>query len=953
MRNASTRKHDGRFSALALAALLVSSAPAMAWAGEGDVNVVRGVEVRETKEGLVVEVQGSRKPTFSVFKVGQPPRLVVDLSSTDISGVDRLTKVGKRGVETILTSQFNDAGAQVGRVMIALERDVPYTVNAEGDTVVISLRTELAAAPALVAAASAEPDEGEAKAPAAREEVAERPAPAPSEAAPAATAVAKASPAPEAARPKAPAPAAKSPPAARRAARAEALPPGVVARQVDKAKRGPFGTRVQAVKVRQVGEAVVVMVRTDRPAKLIETLELVEPGRLAIDLHGLSKAPRGVDMAGVSSGAPVTGVRVGRHPNKVRIVIDGAGDRIGEYKVSRTRTGVAVRVAAAAGAPAAVAAAPSPAAPAASQPVADETQVRAISYARSGSVGRVVLAFEGAEAPRYKVTRLDARTSVLTLEGARIDPDLERSYDASAEGGQVRAVTAFAEPGGRVKIVAALARPVKNKVVLVPGGLSWEFQVSGPIPQRAVAQAPESPKVSVSTASTAAAAGLATEGAVHVASSGERARYRGRRINLEFKDIEIHNVLRFIGEVSKRNIVVADDVKGTVTLRLKNVPWDQALDLVLRAKGLDKEILGNIIRIAPADVLAKEREQRIKAKEAMRTLVALQVRLIPVNFATADSLKSQLADTLTERGSVSVDARTNSLIVKDTPEALQRAEHLVRRLDTETPQVQIESRIVEASVNFTREVGIQWGGTIGFSPATGNPTGLAFPHIVTVGGAASGGQAPTDGTSDNPSFAVNMPAPIGTNSGGGLGFVFGSAGGAAQLNLRLSAMENEGVIKTIGAPHISTMDNSQATISQGLSIPFSQVSAAGVNTTFIQAQLKLDVTPHVTADGSILMAVKVTNNQPNPQLTGANGQPSISQKEASTNVMVKDGETTVIGGIYTRQNSEGVNAVPGLSELPVVGWLFKKKSVSDQRTELLVFITPRIINREAALPSGG
>jgi len=200
---------------------------------------------------------------------------------------------------------------------------------------------------------------------------------------------------------------------------------------------------------------------------------------------------------------------------------------------------------------------------------------------------------------------------------------------------------------------------------------------------------------------------------------------------------------------------------------------------------------------------------------------------------------------------------------------------------------------------------------------------------------------------------VNMPAPIGTNSGGGLGFVFGSAGGAAQLNLRLSAMENEGVIKTIGAPHISTMDNSQATISQGLSIPFSQVSAAGVNTTFIQAQLKLDVTPHVTADGSILMAVKVTNNQPNPQLTGANGQPSISQKEASTNVMVKDGETTVIGGIYTRQNSEGVNAVPGLSELPVVGWLFKKKSVSDQRTELLVFITPRIINREAALPSGG
>jgi type IV pilus assembly protein PilQ len=198
-----------------------------------------------------------------------------------------------------------------------------------------------------------------------------------------------------------------------------------------------------------------------------------------------------------------------------------------------------------------------------------------------------------------------------------------------------------------------------------------------------------------------------------------------------------------------------------------------------------------------------------------------------------------------------------------------------------------------------------------------------------------------------------MPTPIGAGAGGGLGFIFGSAGGAANLNLRLSAAENSGTIKTISSPRVVALDNVESSIGQGVSIPFSQVSAAGVNTTFIEAKLELKVTAHVTQEGSIQMKINATNNQPNPQLTGANGQPSISRREARTEVLVKDGDTTVIGGIYTRANSESWSEVPVLSRIPVLGWLFKRKAISDQRTELLIFITPRIVNRNQSIVAAG
>jgi type IV pilus assembly protein PilQ len=308
-------------------------------------------------------------------------------------------------------------------------------------------------------------------------------------------------------------------------------------------------------------------------------------------------------------------------------------------------------------------------------------------------------------------------------------------------------------------------------------------------------------------------------------------------------------------------------------------------------------------------------------------------------------MKDRVKDVLSERGSVSTDERTNVLIVKDVQEALVRAEGLVRNLDTEIPQVLIEARIIEAGSSFNKALGVQWGGNAAFTQGTGNPTGLSFPNNVAATGGIGGGA--TTGTASAPNFAVSLPAAVGEGSGGAIGFILGSAGGAFNLNLRLTALENSGYSKTISAPKIATIDNREATIGQGISIPFSQVSASGVNTTFIEAKLELKVTPHVSADGSILLKIKASNNQANPQLTGANGQPSISKREAETEVLVKDGETTVIGGIYTRNTANSRKEVPFFSKIPVLGWFFKMKTDQDDHTELLIFITPKILNRSA------
>src|SRR5512137_59145 len=902
------RNHSQIVAGIVLAGLLAW--PLSGGAAPPGPNVIRAVEVADRDGSVEVEIRATRAPSYTVFKLQDPPRLVVDVSGGDVSGVASPVRVDRGGVASVSTAQYQDEKTSVGRVVIGLDASARYEVSPQGDTVrvkvlpgVASRHVQPPVPPAAPAVAS--------------------PAPGPLAAAPVATLA-------PAAEPPQPSP-----------APASGSDDNVVFRRVDEGNLQTTATAVTGVKVE--GDRLVVQM--NGAVGTFEVIELKDPPRVAIDLPGVQKAPR----KALPAGAGFTQVRFGRDDAKVRVVLDATDDVTGVL-VQRTAQGLSIRTAAAAAAATrapAAALAQAPAKPVIATPVpvaaiavAPPSQplasIKDLKVTQSGTTARI----EVSGRVEHAVSRPDSRTMVLTLEGARLPARLERSVDTSGVSGPLLMVSSFNQPSGKVRVVVTLRGEASDQVVETSKGLVWTV-VSGQGERHAAEEAPEVP---AAVTAQAAGFGAAAPDYALLGAPGQR-QYTGQRITLEFHDIEVRNLLRLLADVSKKNMVVADDVGGKITVSLRNVPWDQALDIVLQSKGLGKQEMGNVIRIAKYDVIAKEEAAKLEAQKNRQILLPLKVRIIPVNFSTAADLARQVKDVLTDRGTVTIDERTNVLIVKDTQEALARAEGLVRSLDTETPGVLIESRIVEAASNFNQALGIQWGGNFGFSPATGNPLPVQFPNTMTGTGAA--GQSPNQGNQSTPNYAVNLPAAIGQGSGGGIGMVFGSANGAFNLNLRLTALERKGMLKTISAPKVATLDNKEATISQGTSIPFSQVSASGVNTTFVEALLELKVTPHVTAYGSILMKIKATNNKPDPSLTGANGQPSITKRQAETTVLVKDGDTTVIGGIYTRATSSTTNSVPFLGDIPILGFFFKNKSETDDHTELLIFITPRVLNRQS------
>jgi type IV pilus assembly protein PilQ len=880
-----------------------------AWAA--DLNALQNLQVEKTTDGARVLVEGSRAPTFTVFRLGEPDRLVVDLSSADASGISGHHD-GAGPVSGVVAKQFADDKSSVGRVLVALDHAAGYDVHAVGNQVVIAVQNEKAAAKAEEKPAAASAPEAKV------------------EAAPAKTVIAAA-------------PAANSdePKVVEADARAVSHPAHAITQ---------IATR---------GHQLTLT--SDGALAKYELLELNDPPRLALDVYGVALKAHAHDtqLTGVKE------LRAGAHPDKVRLVLDLAEAGLSHH-VQFTAHGLSLTLGeqapaiakAAKAEPAKVAVAPASeksddAAEAeidgqkvalsetAPLPVKEvkavakrAVEVEDIKFSDRADGGEVAMKLSGDAA--WKLERPDGQSAVVTLDAAKLPKRLERSLDTSSLDTPVKMVSAFAVPGDaqKVRLVVSAASALDAQIVKTDAGLTLKLS-----------SALAKPEVVAVNQETAAAATDAVTYAVEGQAKGGH--YVGQRVNFEFKDIDIHNLIRIIAEISKRNIVVADDVSGKVTIRLRNVPWDEALELILRSKGLGQERIGNIIRVAPLKTLETEAASRAARQKAMHDNAPLEVQLIPVNFATGADMSSRVKEVLSDRGTVSVDARTNVLIVRDVGPNVQRARELVQALDTQTPEVLIESRIVEANTTFARQIGVQWGGFGQLATATGNATGLAFPNTVRVGGGSPTGTAPTNGISDTPNFAVNLPAAVGAGSGGAIGFVFGSAGGALQLNLRLSALENEGVVKTISAPKVTTLDNVTARISQGVQIPYSQTSAAGVNTAFQQAVLQLEVTPHITQSGAVLMNIHAENSQPDPSNTGANGQPAIQKKEAQTQVLVNDNDTTVIGGIYVRRGASATAMVPFLGRLPLLGFFFRSNTETESRQELLIFITPRIVNRQA------
>jgi len=418
-------------------------------------------------------------------------------------------------------------------------------------------------------------------------------------------------------------------------------------------------------------------------------------------------------------------------------------------------------------------------------------------------------------------------------------------------------------------------------------------------------------------------------------------RYVGRRISLDFQQADITNILRLIAEVSGFNIVVGEGVKAKVTMKLVSVPWDQALDMLLKMNGLGMIRQGTIVWIDTLANISKQQDEEARVKDAKVKAEELVDRVFYIRNLQAQELQTSLRQYLSPRGVMNVSQGSNALIVRDVESKLAIMRQLVEGLDLEVPQVQIEARIVQADTVYARGLGVQWGFVSNKTTATsfntsGNVTGPAL--------AAAG----TGNSTITHDFLVNLPAQV-----GGLpavptvGWTFGKLANGFALDMRLSAGELLGLTKVIAAPKITTLDKREAKISQGESIPFQTTSLQGTQTTFVDANLELNVTPQITSRDpkevgkTILMRVRATRNAVGARSNPAG--PSIDRREATTQVIVRDGETMVIGGVFVDTQNNNVQGVPYLSRIPVIGWLFKNKSESVSKQELLIFLTPSIV----------
>jgi type IV pilus assembly protein PilQ len=419
----------------------------------------------------------------------------------------------------------------------------------------------------------------------------------------------------------------------------------------------------------------------------------------------------------------------------------------------------------------------------------------------------------------------------------------------------------------------------------------------------------------------------------------EKKVYTGQKISLDFQDADIRDVFRILHEISGKNFVIGDDVKGRVTLKLDNVPWDQVLDLITRMNQLGTTEEGNIVRIATLSTLEAEKkatesniEAEKNARKAQEELEPLVTEYIPINYSDAAVMIEHLEDVKSERGKLSFDKRTNMIIMTDAADKVDRARQVVKKLDVVTRQVLIESRIVEASTSFSREIGIQWGGD------------YATLRSSDVLGGVYGFKGPLDDGGKN--WVVNLPA---TGATSGIEFGFQRfAGGLTSLTLNaiLTAMEVEGEIKIISSPKIVTLDNKEAYIKQGQRIPFTKDEEGTITTEFVDAVLSLTVTPHVTMDDRIALNVLATKDEPDFSQTSIAGEPLIDTKEANTELLVNNGETIVIGGIIKENQIRSQQNVPWLGQMPVLGWLFKSQGKVADKRELLIFITTTIVKLE-------
>lgn len=892
-------------------------------------NQIKHLSLQRQGDQDFLWVKGTQKIRYATFVLDEPLRLVVDFQNANLQGLQGpYSYDNSRLVRTINVRQYSNRSKSIGRLVMLLQPDTRWLVRPKGKRLLVVFRKGMApqekASPAI-------PDEP------ARIQRTSAPQP-------------------------------KLWDQGRLPSRFHSKTPRRSSSVIRRSgirhnpSQGRVAKRLLAVRVRKN----TIFLRTNGSVASYEVLSLRNPSRLVVDLYQVRRYRRSLRQRlrrlRCATG-PFRSVRFGRHADKLRLVFDLCQDSrfFRNYDAQLKRQGLSLRLQ-----PLRKASnrkeVKSQAPTLAKAQKARKTRVLRPKLYRTTAVienvgvsvtPRVASLVVQLEGRKPRIRRKDmGQLTLIDIQPAKLGSSVSQSIEASDFFGAIDQIDVYPRGTG-VRI--ALRKKAKVSINWRRKASTLRIEVANP-KAGTLAKASKSKytiaydakRVGQAGGAVAPGGGLSAGDLAILSRNNKRKRYRGRRISIFFRKVEIHNLLRLFAEISGLNIITSDKVRGSVTLRLRNVPWDQALELVLKTLKLGMEREGNIVRIATLNELRQEEQARRRLQQVKLLAQAQKIRLIPVNYATATAMASQVRTVLSPRGKVTVDNRTNVLIVRDYVPFLIRAEGLVRSLDTQTPQVLIETRIVEANINFDQQFGIQWGGHLLFSPLTGNGTGLQFPNPVGIRGSVPNLQQQGGGDFGTPNYIINFPATVASGRGTALSFLFGSLTGAASLNLRLTAAEQSGHVKVISAPKIITLHKMQASIQQGLQIPFTSASAAGTNVQFITASLSLNVSPQVTTDGSIFLTMNITNNQPDFSRGGAAG-PAISTKTAQTKMLIKDGETMVIGGVYSRRTGTSQSRIPFLSQIPVLGLLFKNYTYNDDRAELLIFVTPRIINRAQTL----
>lgn len=572
----------------------------------------------------------------------------------------------------------------------------------------------------------------------------------------------------------------------------------------------------------------------------------------------------------------------------------------------------------------------------------DAVEVTAVEFDWTSEKSKIRIATSGRA--KYEVVSNDRdRLLSIRIVNAKIPAQLERSLDTQEFSSPVRMVSSYQWGTAELKDVYVtmslnftpeyyVIRDGSDILVIFNNPKSGQVAaMSHPAEYAAGPGGGASPAIEDEEPITEEGAGRGGEQFYGGVGGSVRKSFTGRLVYLDYQKISIVDALSLLAEVAGLNLVVDDDIKGTISLKLEAVAWDQALDIILRTQGCGGVIRGNILRVSKKEKIEDEQKELDARRKRKQSVEPLQLRILFVSYAKPGDVATKIQSLLTPvRGRVVVDARTSSLLIWDVQKKLDEIESLVRRLDVETPQVLIEARIVEARTSFSKNMGVNWGMGYHRGASYGSTTGLNFPGTVDVGVGLIQGIAGAAGTAA-------------TATGNTVGLTLGSLTGAMDLDLILRASELENDAKVISSPRILTLDNQSATITQGTAIPFATTSAAGTQTQFIDANLKIDVTPHVTSDGRIAMELTVQNNTPDYTVVGAGG-PGINKSEAKTQILVKDGETMVIGGIYVHDTGGSQNRTPYLGKLPFIGWLFRESAYGESKRELLIFLTPRVVS---------